>query len=119
MYQLEHDQDDLIIVTVRGTLGDHDYERLVPELEAEIAEHGRVRMVWEMIDFEGWTAGGMWRDARFDLNHNRDVTHLAMIGDKRWQDWLTRLMKPLARGKVRYFPSSERDAAYAWVRSDA
>ena len=116
MYQLDHREGNIITVTVRDMLRDEDYQRLVPELEAEIARHGEIRIVWDMIDFQGWTPGGMWQDAAFDLRHNDDVTRLVMIGEARWQAWMTQLMKPFAQADVRFFEHTERDAAYTWIR---
>lgn len=108
--------DGVVSVKVSGKLSDEDYRTLVPQLEARIRERGDIRLLWEMENFGGWTPGALWHDARFDLKHNADVTRVAMVGEARWQDWLAQLMKPFARGDVRYFSPSEREEAWQWVR---
>lgn len=117
MIDIKHLEDNIISVTVSGTLTESDYETLKPRLEREAQEHDTMRLVWEMEGFEGWQPGALWEDAKLDMQINSEVTRLAMLGEARWQDWLTQLSKPFAAGDVRYFDRSERDAAYAWIRS--
>ena len=72
-----------------------------------------------MQDFEGWQPGALLEDAKLDVQLNSEVSKLAMIGEVKWQDWLTQLSEPFASGELRYFDASERDKAFAWVRADA
>ena len=116
MYRIEHEEGDVITIVVRDRLTDEDYERLRPELDDMIERHGTVRLVWDMEGFEGWTPGALWEDAKFDLRHNSDVSRLALIGETRWQAWMSSVMKPFAHAEVRYFESKDRQAAYDWVR---
>lgn len=118
MYGLEHEEGDVVTIVVRDRLTDEDYELLRPDLEAAIERHGTVRLVWDMVGFDGWTPGALWQDAKFDIRHNDDVTRIAMIGDTRWQAWMTAAMKPFAHADVRYFDSTDREAAYTWVRDE-
>lgn len=117
MLDINHLEDNIIAVTVSGTLTGDDYETLTPRLEREAERHSAVRLVWEMQGFRGWQPGALWEDAKLDARINSGVTKLAMIGEARWQDWLTQLSKPFASGELRYFDVSERDAAYAWIRA--
>lgn len=110
------DSDGVVSVRVSGKLSDEDCQTLVPQLEARIRERGNICLLREMENFEGWTPEALWLDARFDLKHNADVTRVAMVGEARWQDGLTQLMKPFDRGDARYFSPSEREEAWQWVR---
>ena len=118
MIDIKHLEDNIIAVIASGTLTEEDYETLTPKLEREAEQHDTLRLVWEMRDFGGWQPGALWEDAKLDTQISSEVTKLAMIGEATWQDWLTQLGKPFAAGEMRYFDLSERDAAYAWLRSD-
>ena len=118
MIDIEHLETNLIAVTASGTLTENDYQTLKPRLEREAQQHNTLRLIWEMRDFEGWQPGALWQDAKLDLHINSEVTTLVMLGEARWQAWLSKLSKPFATADVRYFDLSERDAAYAWIRSD-
>lgn len=116
MIDIKHLEANIIAVTASGTLTEEDYKTLTPTLEREAEQHDTLRLIWEMRDFEGWKPGALWEDAKLDADLNSEVTKLAMIGEARWQDWLTQLSKPFAAGELRYFGEDERDAAYAWIR---
>ncbi|MCG6897872.1 MAG: STAS/SEC14 domain-containing protein [Thiocapsa sp.] len=56
-----------------------------------------------------------WDDFKFGIQHYADFERIAMIGDKRWEEWMARLCKPFTRAAVKYFDVAEADAAGAWV----
>lgn len=116
MIDIRHLEANIVAVTASGMLTAEDYETLTPRLEQEAEQHDSLRLVWEMRDFEGWQPGALWEDAKLDAELNREVSKLAMIGEAKWQDWMTQLTKPFAAGELRYFDENERDAAYAWIR---
>ena len=117
MISIDHLEDNIIVITVSSTLTKEDYETLTPRLEQEAARYETVRLVWEMQNFRGWQPGALLEDAKLDAQLNRKVTKLAMVGEARWQSWMTQLTKPFASGEVRYFDETERGAAYGWIRS--
>ncbi len=47
-----------------GKLTKESYEELAPAVDARIQEHGKIRILFEMPDFHGWTAGAMWEDLK-------------------------------------------------------
>ena len=55
-------------VHLNGTLTKEDYARFVPDTEALIETHDKIRMLVIMEDFNGWDAGAM---ARRDHDHVR------------------------------------------------
>jgi hypothetical protein len=40
---------------------------------------------------------------------------VAMVGEKKWQDWIATLVNPVKKGEVRYFDLADRDAALGWL----
>ena len=117
MIDIKHLEDNIITVIASGTLTKEDYEALTPRLEQETQRHESLRLVWEMRDFN-WQPGAALEDLKLDAKLNSEVSKLAMIGEAKWQDWMTQLSKPFASGELRYFAESERDAAYAWIRDE-
>lgn len=99
-----------------GKLDADNYKAIIPILEEHISRHGKISLLWEMRDFGGWTTDGLLSDTKFDVKHRNDFSRIAMVGEKKWQDWMTSLMKPFTSAKVRYFESDERDAALAWAK---
>jgi hypothetical protein len=110
----EHD-GRLLVVQMTGKLTGGDYARWIPQIERLIAQHGKIRILMEMTDFHGWTAGGVWQDLKFDLKHFGDIERVAIVGQKRWQRGMAKVCSPFTAAQVRYFEHDESPRAHAWV----
>jgi hypothetical protein len=120
MIELQSDASGKILsVKVSGKLAKEDYERFVPQVESLIKKHGKIRILLQMHDFHGWTAGALWEDMKFDVKHFKDIERLAMIGDRKWEAGMAAFCKPFTTAKVRYFDASEAGDARAWVEESA
>lgn len=110
----------LITITAGGTLESADYDRFVPIFERIAAQKaGTVPMlIVLMSDFSGWDLGGLWRDLKFDVKHKNSFGRIAIVGDRKWQEWGTKLFDPLFRAEMKFFATAERGAAQSWVRED-
>lgn len=117
--ELDIDQPERMVhVRVTGTLTRDDYAVFVPQLERQIEQHGKVRILFEMHDFHGWSAGALWEDVKFDAKHFRDIERLAVIGETRWQKGMTAFCRPFTTAAIRYFEHAQLDQARAWLRED-
>lgn len=105
----------VVEVDLHGTLGREDYEMFVPEIERVIHTHGKVRMLVTMHDFQGWDAGGLWEDMKWNATHFNDIERLAIVGETTWHKWVTSFCKPFTDTEVRYFATDQRLQARAWV----
>ena len=108
------------VVEAKGTgkLTKEDYERFVPELERLVKQHGKIRVLFEMHDFHGWTVGALWQDLKFDLKHFRDIDRLALVGDKEWEKGMATFCKPFTTAQIRYFDRSQVEEARNWLESE-
>jgi hypothetical protein len=112
---LHHEVDGKVLnVRVSGKLTKADYEQFVPEFEKAISEHGKIRVLFEMVDFHGWSAAALWEDVKL-LKHFGDVERIAMVGDKAWQKGMSIFCKPFTKAEVRYFEHPDIDRAREWV----
>ena len=99
-----------------GKLEACDCGGIGPILEERVAQHGKIRLLWEMRDFGGWTVGGLVSDTMFDVKHANDFTRIALVGEKRRHELMTGLMKPFtSSAEVKYFDLHERESALAWA----
>lgn len=118
MLELTED-NGLIRIRAAGKLEEEDYDRFVPEFEriADCAP-GTVAMVIELApDFGGWDLGGLWRDLKFDLRHKESFGRIAIVGDRKWEEWVTWVIDPLFRAEMQFFDPSERQVAETWART--
>ena len=98
-----------------GKLHDEDYKTFVPQVDAEIARDGKVNVLAEFRDFQGWDVRALWDDIKFSTTHCTKIKRVALVGDKTWEKWMATVCKPFTMAKVNYFDSAEMDAAKAWL----
>jgi hypothetical protein len=106
----------VVTMEVSGTLTDADYKKFMPQFEEVIGRVGRVRMLVDMRDFHGWDLGAAWDDFKFGTQHARDIARLAMVGEKRWQEWIARAGAVFMKAPVKYFAQDQRAEALAWLK---
>ena len=111
----EQSEQGVLVLHVSGKLTREDYARFVPEVERLIGQHGKIRILFEMHDFHGWSAGAMWDDLKFDLKHFTHIERLAIIGEKKWQKGMAAFCRPFTTAEIRYFDRSQSDLADAWL----
>jgi hypothetical protein len=108
----------ILVVRAEGRLDAGAYSAFEPAFEREIAKCcGPILLLLELAPDFGWTAGGLWRDLRFDFHHRKTFARIAVLGHRNWHRWLTSAGKLLFSGEMRYFDGSERRSARAWLRS--
>jgi hypothetical protein len=108
----------ILEVQVSGKLTHEDYQHFAPEFERLVKQHGKIRVLFEMVDFHGWKAGALWDDLNFDLKHFSDIQRLAMVGDKKWEAGMSVFCKPFTTAKISYFDSAQSAAARSWLEGD-
>lgn len=108
----------ILEVHATGKLEKRDYELFAPEVERVVRDHGKIRVLFHMHDFHGWSAGALWEDIKFDLKHFNDIERLALVGEKKWQKGMAVFCKPFTTAKVKYFEEGQLDEARSWLESE-
>ena len=117
MHRITQNEGNLITVRVSGKLTQQDYGDLIPAWRRLLVEHGTMRMLFIMENFHGWTPAAAWDDLRFGTEHARKVERVAMVGEKKWQEWLTKIGSIfIMRDHVKYFDMANLAEAESWVR---
>lgn len=108
---------NLLEVRATGKLTHAFYEAFVPAVEQQLQQCGKLRILFEMHDFHGWTAGALWDDVKFDAKHWHDIERLAVVGESKWEHGMAVFCKPFTSAKVRYFDKSQAAEAREWVQA--
>ena len=118
MYRvLDESAGNTVGIQVDGKLTKDDYSVLIPYFENLMNECGPLNLLCDMTKFAGMEIEAFWEDFKFGIGHLRDFNRMAIVGDQRWLDWLTKVFNPLVKTEVKYFPTHELDDAWSWVRS--
>ncbi len=113
----ESPEGKIVTLRIKEKLRKKDYDEFVPMLEGLMGKGATVRILVELHDFKGWTAGALWEDTKFAARHFSDIDRLAVVGETKWEKGVTVFIKPFTKAQVRYFDMKEIDSARQWVRS--
>lgn len=111
----EENGGKVLVIHVSGKLDKADYERFVPVAERLIRQHGKLRMLFDMVGFHGWGAGAAWEDFKFGVEHFTDIDRLAMVGETAWQHEIATFSKPFTKATVRFFDRANAAEARTWL----
>jgi len=108
---------DVVGIKAHGKLTRAAYENeLIPLIEARIAKEGKVKLLYVLgEEFEGFTAGAAWEDAKVGLLHLADYARIAVVSYVEWIRLGVKLFAPMLRGPVSVFGAAELEAAKAWI----
>jgi hypothetical protein len=98
-----------------GKLHDWDYKQFVPVVDAEIAKEGKVNILAQFHDFQGWDAKALWDDIKFSTTHCTKINRIALVGEKKWQQWMAKVCKPFTMAKIQYFDAANFNDALKWL----
>lgn len=106
---------NVVEVHATGKLTNEAYEEFVPMTEARIKECGKIRVLFVMHDFHGWSAGAAWEDLKFDLKHFNDIERLAIVGETKWEKGMSVFCRPFTTAEIKYFDHTEINEAREWI----
>ena len=111
---------NLILVRASGRITRDDYYRITPWLESRMRKHGCLRAMVVISHIDDIVLGVFWDDLKYTLKNGHNFERIAMVGDRRWQQWwMRRWMCPgrlLTPCEMRYFDQVDEDEAEMWVR---
>jgi hypothetical protein len=96
---------------------EEDYRNvIVPAVEAAIAEHGKVRLVYVLgPEFDEYEGEAVWEDLRLGARHPASFDRIAVVTDARWAGPAIKLFSVLWPGQARAFPLADLEAAKRWA----
>src|SRR3989304_6016138 len=106
----------LISVKITGELKKAELDRMQAVASEFMKREGKIKILVFLENFLGWELGADWEDVNFQLEHDRDIEKIAIIGDEKWKNLaLAFTGKPFRPVEIEYFTSSQLDQARAWI----
>ena len=99
-----------------GTIKKEDYEALIADVEALLQQEESINMLLDMEEFEGEQFKAWGADFKFGREYRKKIAKMAIVGDKKWQEWMTALVDPFFAREAEFFLIEERDAAWEWLQ---
>jgi hypothetical protein len=116
--KLKRSSGTVIGFILNGWLHDEDYKTFVPQVESVLANKGKARLLVQFYQFRGWDPHAAWDDMKFGMEHYGDIERIAMVGDRKWEEYMSKLCKFFTKADVKYFDTSYIEKAWAWLGED-
>ena len=103
---------------VSGKVTAEDYDILLPKLDEAISAHGKINLLVVMGEFKGMKGLEAAKDDfEFGTHQYRQVEKAAFVSDKKWLEWMVKIMDPFTRRTdERFFEPDQLDEAWQWVK---
>jgi len=105
----------VVCFDLSGKVTRRDYEIFVPELEHLIEKHGKIRLLFELTDFDGWTPAAFWEETKVALKHVGDIERMAVVGNRKWHEAMTQFCNLIAPADVAFFETKQSFQAKQWL----
>ena len=106
----------VIAFKVTGKLTEAELASAQQNTADVIREQGKVRVLVDACDFDGWEKGGSWDDFSFEEEFDPYIEKMAFVGDRQWEDLILVFSnKAFRQFPIEYFDASESEQARAWL----
>jgi SpoIIAA-like len=97
-----------------------DYENVIlPAVNAAIAEHGKIRLVYVLgPEFDDYEGEAVWEDLKLGARHPASFERMAIVTNARWAGPAIKVFSVLWPGQARAFPLAELEPAKRWAADD-
>jgi hypothetical protein len=109
--------ENVIGIEAVGKVTDDDYKDvIVPLIDKKQQAHDKVRLIYVLgPEFDGYSAGALWDDAKIATKKPGSWEKLAVVSDEQWITRTLSLVSWAFPGEMKVFPMSERAAATTWI----
>ncbi|WP_179345091.1 SpoIIAA family protein [Winogradskyella ursingii] len=113
---LNSEKDNLISAKISGKISKTEVEKVHKRIHKILMENDKVDFLFKIEDFDGFTLKGFWEDIKVDSAHISDYGKIAFVGEKKWQEFVTKATDFFTSSEVKYFDLEEKEKAMLWIR---
>ena len=104
-----------LAIKAKGKIDKSDYDKLQPIIQKLIQTPGNIRLLLDMTEFQKEDLDALKDDLTLGQNLSDKVEKIAIVGDKKWEKWTTKLMDSFFAKEAEYFQSADIDKAWTWL----
>ena len=111
---------DQVEVRLQGKLETSAYENIGGDLDAIIADVGRIKLLLDLRDFDGWQGlGALGTHLSLVREHRRAPKKVAVVGDAFFLPLARRVFSVFSDAEVKYFEGKDFAEAEKWIAAQA
>lgn len=110
------DGEFFLSLKVVGKLTHEDYEKINPLIDSALegVKDPRIKAFIDGSELEGWELRAAWDDFRLGLKHGGEFDKIAILGNKKWQEYSAKIASWFISGEIKYF--EDASDAYQWLQ---
>lgn len=114
---MSESQGNILGLKIIGNVTKEDFKILVPEVQALVDQEGSISLLLDMTQFK-WEDIHAWgADFNFSRAYRNKINKMAVVGDRTWQKWVTKLVEPFYHSvEARFFDPSDIESAWKWLK---
>ena len=99
-----------------GKLTHEDYQTITPIIDSALdgVKNPKVNVFLDGSELEGWELRAAWDDLKLGLKHGGEFNKIAILSDKKWQEYASKIGSWFISGEVKHFEIESE--ALAWLQ---
>ena len=110
-------ENKVLTVSAKGKITKGDYDIILPQMEKLLEKHGKLRFLINLEDIESVEPEAAWEDLKFDRKHMDEYGKIAIVGEKNWEKWGTKISSLFFDPEMKFFYKDQKEMAKAWVNN--
>ena len=106
---------NILEFTLDGSLSREEFDEIVEKAEEMIEAHGKVKIIEIVRHIGKIEPSAIWADLKWEPRHLKYFTHVAVVADQKWIEWIAAACKVFISAEMRVFHLDELEEARAWI----
>jgi hypothetical protein len=114
--KMPESNSELVAYNIHGKVSVEDIKEVHDNLLALLDRHRKLKLLVKIDEMDGIEPLAILEDLKFTLHYLNDFSCLAIVGNQKWQQLITKFSDILLEYKVKYFNHSDVEKAFEWLR---
>jgi hypothetical protein len=110
------DNEFFLFLKAIGKLSHEDYEKINPMIDNALLgiKEAKIKALIDATQLEGWELRAAWDDFKLGLKHGSEFEKIAIYGNEKWQEYISKIASWFISGEVKFFENEEE--AIKWLK---
>ncbi len=111
------DDEFFLLLKAVGKLTHEDYEKINPMIDNALVgvTDAKIKALIDITQLEGWELRAVWDDFKLGLKHGSEFEQIAIYGNEKWQEYISKIASWFISGEVKFFENEED--AITWLKN--
>ena len=119
MVEVNDDENEVLVLKISGTLTAQELDELVPLFDSYVTRSHNPCLLMILDNFNYWQdAAAIWEELKLDIKYIGYFSRIAIVSKKKWLKWGSRLLNPITKTELKFFPHACNEVAKKWIESN-